>query len=237
MDGRTANSSIALATDLWSRFVDHLEAHAGSFRCDAYVDELYVGILARLLSANVLSDCAISSDDDLLKAILDGSYFKDRYQLENMVEQDFFGWSVQQGYIDRLVPIAREIQRDLYAYDFARRHEEDLFGRLMAELARRSQRKLLGQEWTPSWLARLLAERCLDNLPTGEAPRIIDMCCGSGSILAEVLKAAKDKFGFKDISALHDVATGFDIDPLAVVFRRQRGSPRWRMRSSRQQAR
>jgi hypothetical protein len=215
-EGRAADPSITLATDLWSRFVDHLEGHAGAFRCDAYVDELYVGILARLLSVNVLADHAVSSDDDQLKVILDGSYFKDRYQLENMVEQDYFGWSVQPAYIDRLVPIAREIQRDLYAYDFARRYEQDLFGRLMAQLARRSQRKLLGQEWTPGWLARLLAERCLENLPKGESPRIIDMCCGSGSILSEVLKAAKDKFGLKDISTLHDVATGFDIDPLAV---------------------
>jgi hypothetical protein len=216
ISGCATDTSIALATDLWSRFVDHLEGHTGTFRCDAYVDELYVGILARLLSVNVLADHAVSSDDDQLKSVLDGSYFKDRYQLENMVEQDYFGWSVQPTYIDRLIPIAREIQRDLYAYDFVRRHEQDLFGRLMAQLARRSQRKLLGQEWTPGWLAQLLAERCLDNLPKGEAPRIIDMCCGSGSILAEVLKAAKVKFGLHDMSALHDVATGFDIDPLAV---------------------
>jgi len=216
IDGRVADTSITLATDLWSRFVDHLGAHAGEFRVDAYVDELYVGVLARLLSVNVLADHAGSSDDARLKVILDGSYFRDRYQLENMVEQDYFGWSVQPGYIDRLVPIAREIQRDLYAYDFARRHEQDLFGRLMAQLARRSQRKLLGQEWTPSWLAKQLAERCLDNLPKGEVPRIIDMCCGSGSILAEILKAARTKFALNEISVLHEVATGFDIDPLAV---------------------
>ncbi len=215
-DGRTTDSSITLATDLWSRFVDHLEGQAGAFRSDAYVDELYVGILARLLSVNVLADHAMSSDDNQLKAILDGSYFRDNYQLENMVEQDYFGWSVQPKYIDSLVPIAREIQRDLYAYDFGRRHEQDLFGRLVAQLARRSQRKLLGQEWTPSWLAQLLAERCLENLPKGEAPRIIDMCCGSGSILAEILKAARARFALKDINSLHEVATGFDIDPLAV---------------------
>jgi methylase of polypeptide subunit release factors len=215
-DGRKVDPSIALATDLWSRFVDHLEAHAGAFRAGAYVDELYVGILAKLLSANVLADQAISSNDAQLKAILDGSYFRNNYQLENMVEQDYFGWSVQPGYIDGIVPIAREIQRDLYAYDIRRRHEQDLFGRLMAQLARRSQRKLLGQEWTPSWLAQLLAQRCIDNLPSSEAPRIIDMCCGSGSILAEIIKACRTKFGFIDIDALHDVATGFDIDPLAV---------------------
>ncbi len=133
-----------------------------------------------------------------------------------MVEQDYFGWLTNPTHIDRLVPIARQIQQDLYAYDFSWRPEEDLFGRLMAELARRSRRKLLGQEWTPAWLGRLLAERCLDNLPDGEDPRIVDMCCGSGSILAEILKATKARFGFNDVAALQNVVTGFDIDPLAV---------------------
>ena len=215
-DGRAADPSIALATDLWSHFVDYLEGQNGGFRAAAYVDEIYLCILARLLSANVLSGPAISSDDAELKAILDGSYFRDRYQLSNMVEQDYFGWLINAAHIGQLVPIARQIQQDLYAYDFSRRPEEDLFGRLMAQLARRSQRKLLGQEWTPGWLGRHLALSCLDNLPEAEEPRIVDMCCGSGSILAEVLKAAKDRFGLADIATLHDVATGFDIDPLAV---------------------
>lgn len=215
-EGRDTDVSVVLATDLWSQFVDYLEGEVGAFRSSAYVDEAYLCILARLLSANVLAGQAISSTDVELKAILDGSYFRDHYQLANMVEQDYFGWLTNPHHIDNLVPIAREIQRDLYAYDFGWRPEEDLFGRLMAQLARRSQRKLLGQEWTPLWLGRLLAERCLDNLPDGERPRIVDMCCGSGSILAEVLKAARNRFGLDDISALHDVATGFDIDPLAV---------------------
>jgi SAM-dependent methyltransferase len=216
--GRKTDPSVALATDLWSHFIDHLEGAAGGFRAAAYVDEAYVGLLARLISANVLQGNAISSDDAQLKAILDGSYFRAQYELENMVEQDYFGWLVRPAYIDVLIPVAGALQRDLYAYDFSRREEEDLFGRLMAQLARRSQRKLLGQEWTPAWLARLLAERCLDGLPHGEPPRIVDMCCGSGSILAEVLKTARTRFKLSGIAALRDVATGFDIDPLAVTL-------------------
>ncbi|HZT26584.1 MAG TPA: hypothetical protein VFA57_12845 [Pseudolabrys sp.] len=217
-DGRTADPSIALATDLWSEFVDYLEGVAGGFRAAAYTDEVYLCVLARLLSANVLADQALFSTDDELKAILDGSYFRARYQLANIVEPDYFGWLTTPQHIDKLVPVAREIQRDLYAYDFSYRPEEDLFGRLMAQLARRSQRKLLGQEWTPAWLATLLADRCLAGLPAGESPRIIDMCCGSGSILAEILKGAKTKCGLTSIADLHEVATGFDIDPLAVTL-------------------
>lgn len=215
-EGRAADSSILLATDLWSEFVDYLEGETGEFRAGAYVDEVYLCILARLLSANVLAGQAISSDVAELRSILDGTYFRARYQLSNMVELDYFGWLISDKHIDKLVPAAREIQRDLYAYDFSTQPEEDLFGRLMAELARRSQRKLLGQEWTPTWLAHLLAERCLDNLPECESPRLVDMCCGSGSIIAEVLKSAKKRFGLADAHALQEVVTGFDIDPLAV---------------------
>jgi methylase of polypeptide subunit release factors len=217
-DGRASDSSIAVATDLWSQFIDHLEGDAGAFRAEAFVDEVYVSILARLLSADVLAGHAISSDSAELSAILDGSHFRENYQLDNMVEHDYFGWLVRPEYTSALLPIAREVQRDLYAYDFSRRDEQDLFGRLMAQLARKSHRKLLGQEWTPEWLAQLLAERCLDHMPQGERPHIIDMCCGSGSILAEVLKAARARYGLKTIDALREVAFGFDIDPLAVTL-------------------
>ena len=215
-DGRAADPSIRLATNLWSEFVDYLEGAAGRFRAEAYVDEVYLCVLARLLIANVLNDQAMSSADGDLKTILDGSYFRDRFQLANMVEQDYFGWLTDPAHIDQLVPVARRIQQDLYAYDFSQRPEEDLFGQLMAQLARHSQRKLLGQDWTPAWLGRRLTERCLDNLPAGQQPRIVDMCCGSGSILAEILKAARARYGLDGITALRDVATGFDIDPLAV---------------------
>ena len=214
--GRSVDPSILLATDLWSQFVDYLEGEAGGFRAAAYVDEVYLCVLARLLGANVLTGRAISSDDAELKEILDGSYFRNRYQIANMVERDYFGWLTDAVHIGGLVPIAREIQQDLCAYDFSWRPEEDLFGRLMAQLARRSQRKLLGQELTPSWLGRLLAERCFDDLPDDEGPRIVDMCCGSGSILAEVLKTAKSRLDCPEIDNLLGVATGFDIDPLAV---------------------
>jgi len=215
-EGRTADPSASLATDLWSQFVDHLEGPAGTFRTAAYVDEAYVTLLARLLSANVLTGKAVLSTDDELKTILNGEFFRNNFQLENVVEQDYFGWLLGPSYIDRFVAVARDLQRDLYAYDFSWYPEEDLFGRFMAQLARRSQRKLLGQEWTPHWLARLLADRCIDGLPADESPRIVDMCCGSGTMLAEIIKATRNRFGFSAIEQLEDVATGFDIDPLAV---------------------
>ena len=215
-EGRATDPSAQVATELWSRFIDHLEGPSGAFRTSAYVDEAYVTVLARLLSANVLVGQALLSTDKELCAILDGTFFRHGFQLENMVEQDYFGWLLAPPYIGRLAVVARDLQRDLYAYDFSWNAEQDLFGRLMAQLARRSQRKLLGQEWTPHWLARRLAHRGLDGLPNGQLPRFVDMCCGSGTMLAEVICAARDRFGLSNINTLADVVTGFDIDPLAV---------------------
>ena len=215
-DGRADDQSIVLATEVWSRFVDYLEGESAGFRAGAYVDEVYLLVIARLLSANVLSGRAVSSDDVDLKGILDGTYFRNRYKLENIVEQDYFGWLTGSGYVDRLLPIAHEIQEDLYAYDFGSHQNEDLFGLLIARLADKNRRKLLGQEPTPAWLGRMLAESCLDNIPKGEMPCIVDMCCGSGSILAGIIGAARRRFNLEDIESLRDVATGFDIDPLAV---------------------
>src|SRR3546814_18398576 len=42
------------------------------------------------------------------------------------------------------------------------------------------------------------------------------MCGGAGRMLAKIIKATRVRFGLSAIEQLEDVATGFDIDPLAV---------------------
>ena len=216
--GRETDPAIALATELWSRFVDHLEGVDASFRVEPYADEIYLNVMARLLSANALNRLAIASDDEELASIVDGSYFRNRYRIDNLVEHDYFGWLARGPHLTALLPIAADVQRDLYAYDFSVPVAEDLFGRLMAQVASRGRRKLLGQEWTPAWLASLLAVRCLENLPHEQPPEIVDVCCGSGAILAATLRAARAWYGYSDINAFRNVVTGFDIDPMAVAL-------------------
>ena len=217
-EGRSNNTSIMLVTDLWSQFVDYLERDAGEFRTLAYVDEVYFAILARLLCANILEEQALMSEDDELSQILTGQYFENQFHLHNLVEQDYFGWLWRSPCLNQVLPVAREVQRDLYAYDFSRRTEEDLFGRLMAQLARRAERKLLGQEWTPQWIARQLVEKCIDMIAIDEAPRIVDMCCGSGLIISEALKYIREDRPDLSFMELCEAVTGFDIDPLAVLL-------------------
>lgn len=215
---RESNLSARLATDLWSQFVDYLEGGTEGFRVEPFVDEAYIAILARLLAADVLLGRGQLSSDEELANILDGVYFERSFQLHNMVERDYFAWLWLPEYVGELLPVARSIQRDLYAYDFETVLDEDIFGRLMVQLSSRSDRKLLGQEWTPKWVATALANSCLDKCELEEPTRIVDMCCGSGSIIAEVLKAVKARKPTLTFRQLGDSATGFDVDPLAVLL-------------------
>jgi len=216
-----------LITKLWTDFVSYLggDTDADKFDKGSYVGELYILTLAKLICANVLNERALISDDVALQAILDGSFFKAR-GLPNLVEYDYFGWLNTSPYVSELIAVARDIQNDLRAYDFESSPAEDLFGNLMAQLASRSQRLLLGQEWTPSWLAGKIVDHVMSALPEGQPPRFVDMCCGSGAMVVETVKRAKQRLHAAgripgDPAALSELATaitGFDIDPLAVML-------------------
>lgn len=217
-----------LVEKLWMNFVSHFRAKdaIGFDRAD-YVRELYLLTLGKLICANALMQKSAVSDDEELSEILGGGFFQ-RYGLLNFVEYDYFGWlNTEARYRDVLIPIARDMQRDLRAYDFRQPPQEDIFGTLMSQLASASQRLLLGQEWTPSWLAGRMVTRLFEGLSADEAPRFIDMCSGSGSMMVEVVKQAKARLLARlpegssrqeRVTQLGQAVTGFDIDPLAVML-------------------
>jgi hypothetical protein len=217
----------ALIEELWVRFVAVAGSGAESVPFDGgnYGHELYLVTLAKLICANVLAGRALRSSDSELMRILSGEYFRNE-GLDNLVEYDYFGWLSDLPCVEDLVPVTSAIQEDLHAYDFSEVPVEDLFGHLMAELGRRSQRLLLGQEFTPSWLCTAMASQLLADLPSGEIPRFIDMCCGSGAMLVAVTQQygaaliAQDQGpgNAEALQSLAESATGFDIDPLAVLL-------------------
>lgn len=217
----------SLITDLWCNFVSYLreEGKSDSFDLKTYVDEYYILTLGKLICANYLEQKALSSNDQEIETIINGSFFENKGLL-NFVEYDYFGWLNSTSHIDGILPIAKAIQQDLIAYDFTANPSEDLFGKLMAQLANRSQRLLLGQEWTPGWLSNKIVNKVVSNLNQDEPLRLIDMCCGSGSMIVEALDIAKQRIILNNPEAtkenqihfLTESITGFDIDPLAVML-------------------
>lgn len=215
-----------LIEKLWRDFVAYLgdNGAASGFDRDVYVRELYLLTLAKLLCANVIEKRSLTSADDEIRAILNGDHFKLK-GLANLVEYDYFGWLNEDPHVSALVPVAKEIQDDLRAYDFRSPPAEDLFGATMAQLAKRSQRLLLGQEWTPAWLAAEVVAKTIEGIPETEDPRLVDMCCGSGAMVVEAVKLAKRRLDAAGtpgdaayVTRLTHAITGFDIDPLAVML-------------------
>lgn len=216
----------SLIKKLWQDFVAYLgdEHSIGAFNINTYIREIYILTLAKLICANIIEKKALLSTNAQLESILTGDFFESK-GLENLVEYDYFGWLNTAPYVTELLPIAREIQNDLRAYDFNTPPVEDLFGETMVQLSRQSQRILLGQEWTPSWLAKQVVQKVVSMLPEGEEPRLIDMSCGSGAMIVEATKITLKRFleegatpDEASITRLTQTITGFDIDPLAVIL-------------------
>lgn len=217
-----------LIKELWCSFVSFVNARGtAGFDVHEYTRELYILTLGKLICANAIENKSLLSDDTELAEILNGTFFRNR-GLENFIEYDYFGWLNTAGPLqDRLLSAAKGIQQDLQAYDFRLIADEDIFGQLMAQLAERSQRILLGQEWTPTWLARELVQNTISKLPEGAHPRFIDMCCGSGAMILETIRQTKQRIENGDndgvgqaerVELLTRSITGFDIDPLAVML-------------------
>ena len=211
-----------LIENLWQNFVAYLGAsNYGEFSIYTYVNELYLVTVAKLVCANILSSKPIISNDDEIKTILDGRFFMQK-NIQNLVDYDYFGW-INKFYVADLVEIAKKIQQVLIHYDFKTIPHVDLFGELLAQLSCKEHRLLLGQDYTPSWIAQDMVKTALGRLH--EEPKVLDMCCGSGVFLIETIKAVRAKYNIdsKNYSTDKDelvfsCAMGFDIDPLAIML-------------------
>lgn len=213
---------IKLIKNLWDGFVNGLTKSDYKLFLQDYEHELYMVVLARLICANVLNKKRLDEDRETLKGVVDGSFFRD-LGIENFVEYDYFGWLCNEPYLSDLTGIACEIQHSLVVYDFKDVNTEDLFGPLLSQLAAADRRMLLGQAPTPQWLASQMVEEILGKIKS-ESAHLLDMCCGSGVFIVEVLKAYLNKFQTPDhltsdqSKTIYDSITGIDIDPLAVVL-------------------
>ncbi len=214
-----------LVKRVWQNFVAYLGASDyGSFSQETYINEFYLVTVAKIICANVINKAPIISDEQSILQILNGKHFESR-NISNLVDYDYFGWLNNEPYVAEIAECAINIQRQLTSYDFSSSINQDLFGELLAQLANRDHRLLLGQEFTPHWVANAMVDQSLSRMSENDDPHFLDMCCGSGVFLIEAIKAVRKKYDIgpdsfderKDIIAFACV-TGFDIDPLAVML-------------------
>lgn len=212
-----------LIKNVWQNFVAYLGASEyGTFSMDTYTNEYYLVTVAKIICANILNGAPLICNDAEIIKILNGQYFQQK-NIQNLVDYDYFGWLNSSPFVDDIAESAKRVQRLLSSYDFKVIAEEDLFGALLAQLSNREHRLLLGQDFTPHWVARSMVDyaiTCID-----EEPRVLDMCCGSGVFLIETIRKVREKYSIsiqKYDSAQDEIlfscVMGFDIDPLAVML-------------------
>ena len=219
-----SKSSLIVKT-LWIQFVDYMGGDTSeSFDEKSYSDELYLSIFVKLFIANIIERRGLCSSDNELTEIIDGRFFQSR-RLVNFVEYDYFGWTTLERYREELILVYRSIQNSMISYDFESIRAKDMLGPILSNLVNNNQRILLGQEYTPSWLAERMTKRVMAHLEPGEKPKFLDMCCGTGIFLISTIQETISRFGYNPDDITEDEsktlmfsATGFDVDPLSVMM-------------------
>lgn len=213
-----------LIQQVWQNFIAYLGvSDYGKFSVETYINEFYLVTVAKVICVNVMAGEPVISEADEIQKILNGDYFT-RQNIFNLVDYDYFGWLNHSPYVEQIISSVAEMQHRLVAYDFSCVGETDIFGRLLAQLANKEHRLMLGQEFTPHWVAQNIVEYNMKLL--GEnIPRIVDMCCGSGVFLIESIRnvrrrydIVKERYSAEKDDIAFTCVMGFDIDPLAVML-------------------
>lgn len=183
-----------MIASLWQNFVCYLEDNGEqTFNRNVYTNELYMITLAKLLCANILNEAYVPCDEATLKNILNGQWFKEK-GFVNIVEYDYFGWLNETPFVNDIVSIAQRMQKDLAAYDYSNVETEDLFGPLLAQLADKDRRLLLGQEFTPQWLAEKIVSHAIERV--SDDKYLVMAGAGGGYTCAayiQIARLSKDK--------------------------------------------
>ena len=114
--------------------------------------------------------------DDLLR----GRQFAEATGLHGVVESDFFAWPIEVG----ATPLIRTIARRVARFDWSS-PPSDIAATLYQTVIPASERRQLGEYYTPRWLAKAIVKEIVTD-PVNQ--RVLDPSCGSGTFIAECVE-------------------------------------------------
>ena len=152
-----------------------------------------------------------------------GQKFRSDTGLEGVIESDFFAWPTEVGADGFLKALARRIARFNWLAA-----PTDIAAILYETVIPPSERKQLGEYYTPHWLARAMVREIVND-PLNQ--RVLDPACGSGTFLAEAIAhfiAAADNnsdpldtyAASELLNRLRERVMGIDVHPVAVHLAR-----------------
>ena len=174
--------SIAVKRRLWQ---DLLRTALGEIaQNDAAMDDLFIrhtylttviGIVVQASFGIDVRELAETRPYDLVL----GQKFRSDTGLEGVIESDFFAWPTEVGADGFLKALARRIARFNWLAA-----PTDVAAILYETVIPPSERKQLGEYYTPHWLARAMVREIVTD-PLNQ--RVLDPACGSGTFLAEAI--------------------------------------------------
>ena len=175
---------------------------------------MVVGIVVQATFGMKVKVIAENDPEDLLR----GRQFAEATGLHGVVESDFFSWPIEVG----ATPLIRTIARRVARFDWSS-PPSDIAATLDQTVIPASERRQLGEYYTPRWLAKAIVKEIVTD-PVNQ--RVLDPSCGSGTFIAECvehfLEAAKQQNvpDTKIFEMLRDAVTGIDVHPVATHLAR-----------------
>src|SRR5579875_3865722 len=149
----------------------------------------------------------------LYRGLMNGDFFRNK-GIQNLAEPDFFSWGVGTNAEKTFFEFFSNLFRRLGEFEWSQ-IDEDLLKMLYQELVDPGDRQLLGEFYTPDWLAEL----ALEEIGYKEGS-LLDPACGSGTFLFCAIRRLRST-GLKGsslIKAALDSVIGIDVHPVAALM-------------------
>lgn len=208
-----------LKYESWNRYLEIVYGDKPN-ELGLFFTHTYLSTFVKLLVHVKLSGGKPSIQDEVVP-ILYGNTFS-KAGIVSFLEEDFFSWIMSVPIRKQSSKLFYDLLREIYIYDLER-IDEDVLKELYQELVEPDVRKLLGEFYTPDWLATLMVNDTLKENPTKS---VMDPSCGSGTFLFKVIQHKIMELGKRGwdktriLNHILDNVIGFDVHPLAVVIAR-----------------
>jgi SAM-dependent methyltransferase len=179
---------------------------------DMFLKHTYLAFLSRGIVVEALFSDA-RRNTELYRGLIDGAFFRSR-SIHNLAEADFFAWGLGNAAEPLLIELIANLFRRLDDFRFDQL-DQDLLKMLYQELVEPADRHMLGEYYTPDWLAQLT----LDEIGYREG-RLLDPSCGSGTFLYFAIRRLREggRKGAALVSYVQENIIGIDVHPLAVLM-------------------
>src|SRR5262249_2582650 len=157
---------------MWRRLLTTAQGTAFSGKDSMFVDHTLLVTMAKVIGHAVVG---FRPEHPSVGAasIMSGERFA-QAQIGGVIEGDFFDWVLEvPGGPQFVKSIARRLARFAWA-----QVQHDIMKVLYESIISRHTRKLLGEYYTPDWLAERIAVTCIEH-PLDQ--RVLDPSCGSGT--------------------------------------------------------